>query len=58
MAVYLARQVLAGTAQPEADEKIEQRLVPLSAAVNLVLSGEIRDAKTLASVLWFNSQGC
>jgi len=58
MAVYLARQLRAGTAQPEADEKIEQRLVPLSAAVNLVLSGELRDAKTLASILWFNSQGC
>jgi ADP-ribose pyrophosphatase len=56
MAVYLARQLRAGTAQPEADEKIEQRLVPLSDAVDMALSGKIRDAKTLASVLWFKNQ--
>ncbi|HZQ68534.1 MAG TPA: NUDIX hydrolase [Terriglobales bacterium] len=58
MAVYLARQLRPGVAQPEADEKIEQKLVPLSAAIKMTLSGQIRDAKTLAAVLWFHSQGC
>jgi len=56
MAVYFARQLRAGIAQPEADEKIEQRLFPLSQAVEMALSGKIRDAKTLASVLWLKIQ--
>jgi hypothetical protein len=42
----------AGPAQPEADEVIEQHLVPLSKAVRMVLRGTIRDAKTISSVLW------
>lgn len=58
MAVYLARQLLVGTAQPEADEKIEQKLLPLSQAVQMALSGKIRDAKTLSSVLWLKLQSC
>lgn len=58
MAVYLARQLRAGTAQPEADEKIEQKLVPLSQALQMALSGKIRDAKTVSSVLWLKLQGC
>ncbi len=58
MAVYLARGLRAGTAQPEADEKIEQKLVPLSSALKMVNAGTIRDAKTLASVLWLQHQSC
>lgn len=58
MAVYLARQLRAGTAQPEADEKIEQKLLPLSQAVRMALSGKIRDAKTLSSVLWLDIRSC
>jgi ADP-ribose pyrophosphatase len=58
MAVYLARQLRAGVAQPEADEKIEQKLVPLSQALQMALSGKIRDAKTLSSVLWLKLQSC
>jgi ADP-ribose pyrophosphatase len=58
MAVYLARQLRSGTAQPEPDEKIEQKLVPLSQAIQMVLSGKIRDAKTLSSVFWLKVQSC
>ena len=39
-------------AQPEADEIIYKRLVPLPTVVRMVLSGTIRDAKTISSVLW------
>jgi ADP-ribose pyrophosphatase len=52
MTVFWAQGLKAGTAQPEADEVIEQHLVPLSKAVSMVLRGTIRDAKTIASVLW------
>jgi ADP-ribose pyrophosphatase len=52
MNIYLARGLRAGTAQPEADEMIQQRLVPLATAVRWVVSGTIRDAKTICGVLW------
>jgi ADP-ribose pyrophosphatase len=56
MSLYLARGLRAGTAQPEADEVIQQRLVPLAAAVGWVMSGTIRDAKTISGVLWLSHQ--
>ncbi len=52
MTVYLARGLRAGEAQPEEDERIECQLTPLSRALEMVRSGEIRDGKTIASVLW------
>jgi ADP-ribose pyrophosphatase len=52
MTVFWARGLTAGTAQPEADEVIEQHLVPLSKAVQMIQRGTIRDAKTISSVLW------
>lgn len=54
MTVFWARGLTPGPAQPEADEVIEQRLVPLSKAVEMVLQGTIRDAKTIAGVLWLD----
>jgi len=54
MAVYLATGLRAGKAQPEEDEVIYKRLVPLRTAVNMVLRGTIRDAKTISSVLWLD----
>jgi ADP-ribose pyrophosphatase len=56
MTVFWARGLKAGPAQPEADEVIEQHLVPLSKAVRMVLRGTIRDAKTICSVLWLALQ--
>lgn len=56
MSVYLATGLKAGRAQPEADEVIHKRLVPLSTAIQLVLRGTIRDAKTISSVLWLDRQ--
>ena len=56
MSVYLATGVRAGKAQPEEDEVIHKRMVALSTALRMVLSGTIRDAKTIASVLWLDRQ--
>jgi ADP-ribose pyrophosphatase len=56
MSVYLATGLRAGPAQPEADEVIHKRMLPLSAALRMVLGGTIRDAKTISSVLWLDHQ--
>jgi ADP-ribose pyrophosphatase len=54
MSVYLATGLRAGLAQPEEDEMIRLRVVPLAIALRMVLKGTIRDAKTIASVLWLD----
>jgi ADP-ribose pyrophosphatase len=54
MTVFWAQGLRSGKAQPEADEVIEQHLVPLSKAVRMVIRGTIRDAKTISSVLWLS----
>lgn len=52
MAVYMATDLRKGEAEPEEDEFIHHRMVPLAKAVNMVMNGSIRDAKTISSVLW------
>ncbi len=52
MAIYLARQLTSGDAQPEEDESIVCSLLPLSQTIGMVFSGAIRDGKTIAGVLW------
>ena len=52
MTVFWARGLTAGQAQPEDDEVIEHRFVPLSQALRMVDRGVIRDAKTICSVQW------
>ena len=54
MAVFLATGLREGEAQPEEDEIIFKRMVPLPTAVRMVISGTIRDAKTISSVLWLD----
>ena len=54
MSVFLATDLRAGEAQPEEDEVIYKRMVPLPAAVRMVIRGTIRDAKTISSVLWLD----
>ena len=54
MSVFLATSLRDGEAQPEADEVIHMRMVPLPTAVSMVVSGTIRDAKTISSVLWLD----
>ena len=54
MNLYLARGLRPGQAQPEADEVIHVRMVPLSAAVRMVMRGTIKDGKTIAGILWLS----
>jgi ADP-ribose pyrophosphatase len=54
MNLYFARDLRAGPAQPEADEVIQVRMVPLSAAVRMVMRGTIKDGKTIAGILWLS----
>jgi len=56
MSVFMATGLRAGKAQPEADEVILKRLVPLPTAVRMVLTGTIHDAKTISSILWLEHQ--
>lgn len=56
MTVFLAKGLTAGDARPEEDERIECELVKLNRAMGMVLSGEIRDGKTIAALLWFQQQ--
>ena len=52
MTIYLARGLQAGLAQPEADERIAVRFFGVSEAKRMALHGRIRDAKTIAGILW------
>jgi ADP-ribose pyrophosphatase len=52
MTVFLATGLRSGTAQPEDDEVIEVRFVPLKEAIQMVMRDGIRDAKTIVGVLW------
>src|SRR5271166_3724916 len=52
MTIYLARGLTPGLAHPEEDEFIACHLVPLSRALEMILSGTICDGKTVAGVLW------
>jgi ADP-ribose pyrophosphatase len=56
MSIYLARGLHRGVARPEPDEKILARLFTLPDAVRMVMRGTIRDAKTIAGVLWLSHQ--
>ena len=56
MSIFLAQDLTAGAARPEADEAIEIHLVSLQEAVNMVMSGKIHDGKTITGVLWLNTQ--
>lgn len=54
MSVYLATGLHADQAHPEEDEVIYKKFVALPAAVKMVITGTIRDAKTISSVLWLD----
>jgi ADP-ribose pyrophosphatase len=52
MTIYLARGLRAGEAQPESDEKITTKFLPISEATEMALNGRIQDAKTIAGIFW------
>lgn len=52
MTIFLAQGLKRGKAHPEEDEHITKRLFPIPTAMNMVETGKIVDAKTVAGVLW------
>ncbi len=53
MQIYLAEGIREGTAQPEEDEKIEVRRVPLSELLAMIATGKIHDGKTMIGALLY-----
>lgn len=56
MAVYLAEGLRRGRARPEEDEVIRKRMVSMFDAIRMILNGKIRDAKTVAGILWLKQR--
>src|ERR1700686_5727844 len=52
MTIYLAQGLKVGKAQPETDERIVTRFFSLLEAKQMAVNGRIRDAKTIAGILW------
>ncbi len=57
MTIFLARGLRGGVARPEADERIAVRFIGLTEAKRMALHGRIRDAKTIAGILWLAQMG-
>ena len=55
MQVYLARDIREGAAQPEDDEQIEVRRIPLSEALVMATSNQIHDGKTLIALMLYDN---
>src|SRR5271154_6839290 len=53
MATFLATGLKKGVAEPEADERIEQRIFSLREVERWIRSGKIRDGKTVAGILYY-----
>lgn len=49
--IYLARQLTQGTSSPESTEDLRVKKVPFSEAYNMVISGQITDAMSVAAIL-------
>ena len=53
MVLFLAQGLKLGKAQPEADEKIEMRIFTLRQIESWIGAGKIRDAKSVAGILYY-----
>lgn len=53
MVVYIARDLRAGTAQPEADERITARAFFAREIEEWIREGKLRDAKSIAGILYY-----
>ncbi len=49
--MYAAVGLSAGESEPDEDEFLEAEKIPLQKAIEMIMSGEIKDAKTQAAVL-------
>jgi ADP-ribose pyrophosphatase len=56
MSIYLAQDLHSGVAQPEEDEFIELKLLPVTKALGWVMKGVIKDAKTICGILWLSQK--
>jgi ADP-ribose pyrophosphatase len=56
MYLFVASDLVEGPPHREATEEIENLLVPLAEALRMVDAGEIRDAKTIAALLFYARQ--
>jgi ADP-ribose pyrophosphatase len=56
--LFVAEDLTPGEMRPEADEQLEPHPVPFADALRMCLSGEIKDAKTITSLLlWDRLRG-
>ena len=55
MVIFLAEGLQKGEAHPEEDERITSRIFTLAEARRWIRSGKIRDAKTIAGLLYFST---
>ncbi len=55
MQIYLARDIREGAAQPEDDEQIEIRRIPLSEMLALIADNKIHDGKTLIGISLYDA---
>jgi len=53
MVIFLAEGLTKGTARPEDDEKITQRILTLREAERWIRAGKICDAKSVAGILYY-----
>jgi 8-oxo-dGTP pyrophosphatase MutT (NUDIX family) len=54
MWIFAATGLTQGTARPEEDERIEARRFSLRQAHAMIRSGELRDAKSIAGILYYS----
>lgn len=52
MHLYLATDLIENEAHPDPDEIIVYEKVPLSRAIQMIESGEIKDGKTVLAIFW------
>ncbi len=53
MEIFLAEGLTEGTAHPEEDEKIDRRIISLAEAERWIHAGKIKDAKSVAGILYY-----
>jgi ADP-ribose pyrophosphatase len=58
MQIFLAEDIRAGIAQPEADEKIEILHLPLSEVLHAIEQGKVLDGKTIIGILFYARYLC
>jgi ADP-ribose diphosphatase len=54
MWIFAATGLAPGAAHPEEDERIEARRLSLRQAERMIRSGELRDAKSIAGILYYS----